>query len=388
MDFQLTEEQQILQQSVRDFVARYCPREEVRRWDDTGQFPPEIYERMAEQGYLGIAVDPEYGGSSGDIISQTIILEELVRGIQASAVYFLNTSCFGAMSVGVYGTEEQKRFFLPALCEGKMRFAISITEPGGGTDVLGHMKTFARKADDGWVVNGVKMFTTAAAWADYILLVTRSKRPEELTKKSDGVTVFLFPTKTEGVSMRPIPTMGHRTIHTYEVVYDNVRIADRYVLGEPHQGWKLLLHTLNNERILTAAYGLGSAQAALDDAVAHAKVREAFGKPIGAFQAIAHHIANMAMALEQARLLTYKAAWLQSVGKPCGLEATMAKCAATEAASMCSDLGMQILGGTGMSMEADMQRYWRDSRVMRIGPVSNEMARNFVAMELGLPRSY
>ncbi len=388
MNFDLTEQQQSLRDSVKDFVARYCPPEDVRRWDDTCTFPQDVYEKMAEYGYLGIAVDPEYGGSGGDIISQTIIYEQLVRGMQGSAQFFANSSCFGAMSVGVYGTEEQKRFFLPSLCEGKLRFAISITEPGGGTDVLGHMKTFARKTDDGWIVNGVKVFTTGPDVADYILLVTRSKKPEELTKKSDGVTVFLCPTKSEGVSMRVMPTIGLRTIDSFEVVYDNVCIPDQLLLGEPHQGWRVLLHTLNNERILSAAFSLGCAQAALDDAVAHAKVREAFGKPIGAFQAVAHHIANMAMAIEQSRLLTYKAAWLQSQGLPCGLEATMAKCVAAETASLCGDLGMQILGGTGMSLEADMQRYWRDSRVMRIGPVSNEMARNFIAMELGLPRSY
>jgi acyl-CoA dehydrogenase len=218
--------------------------------------------------------------------------------------------------------------------------------------------------------------------------VTRSKPDDQLTKKSDGITVFMCPNNGEGISRSPMPTLGNRTMEHFQMTYDNLVIPHEYVLGTPHEGWRQLLFTLNNERILTASFSLGICQAALNDSIAYAKTREAFGRPIGAFQSVAHHIANMALALEQARLLTYKAAWMQSQNLPCGKEATMAKIAATEAASMSADLGMQILGGAGMLMATDMQRYWRDNRVMRIGPVSNEMGRNFVAMELGLPRPY
>jgi acyl-CoA dehydrogenase len=384
----LTDEHIALRESVREFAARYCPPDQVRKWDDEQHFPVHVYEAMAELGYMGIAVDPEYGGSGGDVIAQEIMVEELYRAMQGSAEMWFNTSCFGGESVRAYGNEDQKRKILPGIVAGKLMFAISVTEPGGGTDVLGHMRTRAEKVDGGWLVNGRKIFTTAADIADYILLVTRSKPDAQLKRKSDGINVFLFPAKTDGISMKDIPKMSQRTLGHFEVTYDNVYIPDEYLLGEPHEGWRQLLHTLNNERILGAAFCLGCAQAALDDAVAYANVREAYGKPIGAFQAIAHHIANMAMAIEQARLMTLKAAWMQSRGLPCGMEATMAKVAASEAASMSSDLGMQILGGYGMALTTDMQRYWRDSRIMRLGPVSNEMGRNFIAMELGLPRSY
>lgn len=384
----LTDEHEMLRQSVREFVARYCPPDQVRRWDDEKHFPEQVYEGLAEHGYCGIAIDPEYGGSGGDILSQAVVLEELSRGMQATAVMWLNTACFGGKSVGIYGSEEQKRRWLPDIAAGKLKFAISITEPGGGTDVLGHMETTSTETDEGWVVNGRKVFTTAGDVADYLLLVTRSKPRDQLTKKSDGITVFLAPNNLDGISRKEMPTLGNRTIGHFQMTYDNVVVPHEYVLGTPHDGWRQLLYTLNNERILTASFALGLARAALDDAIAYAKVREAFGRPIGGFQAVAHHIANMAIALEQARLLTYKSAWMQSQALPCGMEATMAKIAATEAASMAADLGMQILGGAGMLMQTDMQRYWRDNRVMRIGPVSNEMGRNFVAMELGLPRPY
>ena len=388
MDPILTEAHEMLRDAVRDFTRTHCPPAEVRRWDAEGKFPLHVYDALAADGYLGIGVDEEFGGSGGDIISQAVVYQELARAMQGSAQLWMNTSCFGAQSVGAYGTPEQKAKFLPAICEGKVHFAISITEPGGGTDVLGHMQTQARQVEGGWLVNGRKVFSTGVDYADYILLVTRSLPVDSVAKKSEGITVFLCPAKDPNVTLRLMPMLGYNTFHSYEVTYDNVFIPDELVLGEPHTGWRHLLHTLNNERILSACFSLGCAQAALDDAIAYAKVREAFGKPIGAFQAVAHHVANMAIAVDQARLLIHRAAWLQSKGQRCGMECTMAKCVAAEAASYCSDLGIQVLGGSGISMATDMQRYWRDSRVMRIGPVSNEMARNYIAMELGLPRNY
>lgn len=378
----------VVQESIRAFTRHYCPRESVREWDRNARHPAEVYDALVEHGFMGIAISEEYGGSGGDIVAQALVFEELSRAMQGSAQLWMTTSCFGGQSVGLHGTEEQRQRFLPAISRGELHFAISITEPGGGTDVLGHMETEARKVDGGWRVRGRKVWTTGIDRSDYVLLVARSKARQDLRKKSDGITLFLCPVRSEGVSFREMPTLGLRTLSSFDVSYNDVFVEDALVLGEPHGAWAQLIETLNNERILSASFSLGCAQAALDDAIDYAKEREAFGRQIGAFQAIAHHVANMAISLEQARLLTYKAAWLQARGLPCGLEATMAKCVAGEAASLCGDLGMQILGGVGMSMEQDMQRYWRDSRVMRVSPISNEMARNFIAMELGLPRNY
>jgi acyl-CoA dehydrogenase len=384
----LSDENLALQESLREFTHRYCPKDAVREWDNAAEHPSEVYAALTEHGFMGVAIDEEYGGSGGDILAQALVFEELSRAMQGSAQLWMTTSCFGGRTIGLHGNEEQKHRFLPAICKGELHFAISITEPGGGTDVLGHMETHSRKVDGGWIVNGSKIFTTGIDHADYVLLVTRSLSDDELKKKSDGITLFLCPVDAPGLTYFERPTLGLRTLRSFEVHYDDVFIADDLVLGEPHRGWSLLMQTLNNERILSAAFSVGCAQAALDDAIAYAKEREAFGKPIGSFQAVAHHVANMAIALEQARLLMYRAAWLQARELPCGMEATMAKCAAGEAASLCSDLGIQVLGGMGLSFEHDMQRYWRDSRVMRVSPISNEMSRNFIAMELGLPRNY
>jgi acyl-CoA dehydrogenase len=388
MDPFLSEEQLMLRESVREFTARHCPPDVVRKWDEEQTFPHDVYAAMAGHGYMGIAIDEEYGGSGGDIVSQVIVMEELSRAMQGSSLGWLNTSCFGGKSVGLYGNEEQRRRFLPQIANGELFFAISVTEPGGGTDLLGHLETRCRPTDGGWIVDGRKVFTTGADIADYILLAARSKPDDELTKKSDGITVFLFPAKSEGIGLKPIPTFVQRTIDHFEVTYKDVFIPDEYVLGEPHGGWKLLIQTINNERILAGAYALGCAQAALEDAIAYAKVREAFGRPIGSFQAIAHHIANMAMSVRSARLIVHQAAWMQSNDLDATMEAAMCKVVASESASFTADLGMQILGGYGMTTSTDMQRYWRDSRVIRIGPVTNEVARSFIATELGLGRSY
>jgi acyl-CoA dehydrogenase len=385
--FMLDDDQLALQSAVRDFTRRYCPRQQVREWDERREFPRHVYKALADHGYMGVAIDPEYGGTGGDVLSQVIIMEELCRAMQGSATMWLNTSCIGAKNVSLHGNEDQKRELLPRIAAGELFFCFSITEPDGGTDLLGHLNTHSRPVEGGWLVNGRKVYSSAADIADYLLLATRSKPVAELSKKSDGVTVFLFPKDTPGIAMRAMPTIGQRTIMHWELGYTDVFVPDKYVFGEPHNGWKTLIETINNERILVAAYALGHAQAALEDSIAYANEREAFGKPIGAFQAIAHYVANMAMSVEAARMMTYKAAWLQSRGLPCAKEAAMAKVMASDAASAAADTGIQIMGGYGLLVEMDMQRYWRDSRPMRIGPVTNEVARNFIARQLGLPKS-
>jgi acyl-CoA dehydrogenase len=249
------------------------------------------------------------------------------------------------------------------------------------------MRTRATKVDGGWLVNGGKVWTTGANVATYLLLVCRTAPPED-GKKHLGITGLLVDPATPGVSMEPIPALGLNCLDSFTMSYDNVFVPDENVLGEPNEGWKLLTHTLNNERILTAAMCVGIAQAALDDALAYAKEREAFGRPIGQFQSIANYLVDMRVAVEQARLLTYRAAWLQAKGKPCGPESTMACMVASKAVSKVADDGIQILGSYGYSLEYPMQRYWRDTRQLRIGPISNEMAANYLASTMGLPKSY
>jgi acyl-CoA dehydrogenase len=388
MDFSFTKDQELLRDMVREFVKRECPREYIRQIDERGEFPHDLWEKMSEAGLHGIAIPEEYGGSGGDIISQVIVAEELARSLAGLTWIWAATSCFGGKSIGVYGTEEQKRFFLPRIARGEIKISISVTEPGGGTDVLGALSTFAEEKDDHFIINGTKVFTTGADVADYLLLLARTNR--DVRKRSEGTSVFIIDAKSPGIQVRPIKTLGLRAFHTCEVIYESVRVPKENLLGEKDKGWQQFVATLNNERVILAGISIGIAKSVLQEAIEHAKKRYAFGRPIGQYQAIQHYIANIALETEMAELLTYKAAWLQTQGKwaESGLESTMAKIAASEAAIRAADRGIQILGGYGYTMEYDMQRFWRDARIYAIGPISNEMGRNYIAQWLGLPRSY
>lgn len=384
--FEFTEEQRLFRETMRELVDREFPKEYAREVEAREEFPWDLWEKIGAAGLHGVAVDEEYGGQGGTIIDQMIVAEELARTLAGLLWVWGVTSFSGAKSVGLYGSEEQKRRILPDLAAGKLMFAISLTEPGGGTDVLGSMRTRAEKVEGGWVVNGTKIWSTMAHVADLLLLVARTKTDVE--KPSDGITVFMCDAKAEGITATPIPKLGMRSIGSCEVALENVFITDENVLGEVHAGWKQLVGTLNNERIMVAALCCGVLQGILEDMVKYASERIAFGKPIGQFQAIQHMIADTHIALETARLHTYRAAWLQSLGRPCGVESTMAKIVASEGAVQAADRGIQILGGYGYSQEFDMQRYWRDVRLYRIGPITNEMGRNYIGESLGLPRSF
>jgi alkylation response protein AidB-like acyl-CoA dehydrogenase len=266
-----------------------------------------------------------------------------------------------------------------------MTWAISLTEPDGGTDVFGAMKTRGKRVDGGWVVNGTKIWSTMAHVADRLFLVARTgegKRPHE------GVSVFLCDAKAEGITATPIPKLGMRALGSCEVVFDDVFIPDEDVLGEIDRGWVVLAETLNSERIMNGANCSGALAGVLELMVDYVQERHAFGKPIGQMQAVQHMIADTYAGLETSRLHTYRAAWLQSLGKPCGVESTMAKLIASEQCFAGADRGMQVMGGYGYATEYDMQRYWRDMRLYRVAPINNEMGRNFLAESLGLPRSF
>jgi len=221
--------------------------------------------------------------------------------------------------------------------------------------------------------------------ADRILVLARTSDEE---KASRGLTMFLVDGKAEGLTATPIPKLGMRALGSCEVSFDGVFVPDADVLGESGTGWRQVTASLNSERIMVAAMCTGILRGVLEDAVAYAKERHAFGKPIGALQAVQHHIADIATDVETCRLHTYRAAWLERDGRPCGVEATMAKAVTAELACAGADMGIQILGGYGYAHEYDMQRYWRDVRLYRIGPISTEMSKNVIGESLGLPRSF
>jgi len=386
LNFNLGEQKDLLRQEIRKLVDHECPREYVREMDEKEEFPQKVWNALGEAGYLGIPIDTQYGGAGGDILDMVIVVEEMAKKSASIALTFMMSSCFGAKALAFAGTEKQKQELLPRLARGQLMFAISVTEPDGGTDVLNAMKTMARADGDSFVINGSKVWTTCAHISDYMVVYARTN--PNAPKKTQGITTFLVDPKTPGVEIRKINKLGIRATSSFEVFYNDVRVPRDNILGRLDYGFYDLLPMLNNERILVAAICLGLAQAAFADALAYAQQRHASGKPIGQFQAIQHELARTATDIELAKLITYKAAWMQSLGQECGQEANMAKLVAANAACQAADRGMQILGGYCYSMEFDMQRYWRDARLYRIAPITDEMVLNFIGERLGLPRSF
>ena len=387
LNFSFTEEQDLFRRSLRELVddkfsKAFCHEVEAR-----DEFPWDLWERLGAAGLTGIGIPEEYGGQGGGIIEQVILDEELSRTM-AGLYWLLGITLFDAKAIAAAGSEEQKQRFLPEIAAGRLMFAITLTEPDGGTDVLNAMRTQARRVDGGWVVNGTKIWSTLAHAADRLFLVARTSPVGDDGKGHRGITVFLCDAKAHGVTATPIPKLGMRSLGSCEVQFDDVFIPDEDVLGEVDGGWRVIAETLNSERIMNGANCTGALSGVLEDMVAYAKERTAFGKPIGQFQAVQHMIADTYTGLETARLLTYRAAWLQASGLPCGLESTMAKLVASEACFAGADRGMQVLGGYGYAMEYNMQRYWRDMRLYRVAPINNEMARNMLAESFGLPRSF
>ena len=387
MDFQLSEEQAAFRDIVRRWVDAELPKDLMRKLEaDEENYPYLIWDKLKAQGFFGIGIPEEYGGLGGDVVMQMIFAREMARTAGGLLWVWGLTSFGGAKTLTVAGTEEQRRQWLPQMAAGNLRVSLSMTEPDGGTDVLGAMKTYADKVDGGWVINGAKMWTTAARAADRLLVLARSDR--NAAKKHHGLTAFFVDAKTPGITATLLPKLGMRAMGSCSVSYDNVFVPDSDVLGAPHQAWGAMLPSLNNERIMVGAQCLGAIDGVLEDALAYMMQRHAFGKPIGQFQILQHYIADIATSQKLTELLLYNVAWMQANGMPCGNEANMLKMVATENAVKAADLGIQILGGMGYSAETDMQRYWRDHRILRMTPISNEMVRNTIAENLGLPRSF
>jgi acyl-CoA dehydrogenase len=383
----LDEELVLFRKETHDWVERECPKDWARELEQhEHDWPFELFDKFTAAGFHGIGIPEEYGGQGGNVLVQMILARELARTLGGLAWLWGITSFAGAKSIGAYGSEEQKQRFLPEIAEGKHRFAIGFTEPGGGTDVLGGMRTFGRPADGGWILNGNKTWCSAAHTADYILLLARTD--EDVAKRHQGLTLFLVPTDADGVQISEIPKLGMRALGSCDVGLSDVFVPDELVLGNPGDAWYTLLPTLNNERIILASFCCGILDGVLEDALAYMHEREAFGGSIGRFQILQHYVADIAMWRHQADLVVTHAAGLQDRGEPCFQETTMAKVIASEYAVQAADVGIQILGGMGYSAETDMQRYWRDARLFRIGPITNEMARNTIAENLGLPRSF
>lgn len=387
MNLELSEEDQLFRDMTRKWVDKEFPKDWCRELErKEHEFPDEFWQKLVGYGAHGIGIPEEYGGQGGSIIIQALFARELARTAAGLVWIWGVTSFSGSKAISFCGSEEQKRRFLPEIAKGELKTAMSYSEPGGGTDLLGAMRTTAKKTNGGWILNGEKIWSTLANVADYLLLMARSDK--DVAKPSDGVSIFFVPRRSDGITITELPKLGMRALSSCSVHLDEVFVPDELLLGEEGRGWYNSTKTLNNERLINAASCLGMLDGVIEDAVEHMKTRHAFGKPIGQFQALQHYLADMAMWRKQAELIVYHTAALQAEGRPSAIDAAMAKTICSEYVGKAADLGIQILGGMGYSAETDMQRYWRDSRLLRIGPVSNEMARNQIAESFGLPRSY
>lgn len=387
MDFELDHETTAFVDSVRKWVNKECPKDWCRALERREhEFPQQLWDKLTEAGFPGLGVAEEYGGMGGDIVIQALFMREFARTAGGLGWVWGITAFSGTSAITLHGTDEQKQRFLPEMAAGRLRTAISFTEPGGGTDLLSGLRTTATKVDGGWIINGEKIWSTTADTADYLLLIARSDK--NVARRTDGLSLFFVPSKSKGISTTPLDKLGMRALNSCTVHLDDVFVPDNLLLGEAGKAWKESTQTLNSERIIMSSMCLGMIDGVLEDALEHMKTRRAFGKTIGEFQALQHYVADIAMWQKQSELMLFHTASLQAKGKPCAMEAAMTKTLVSEYACQAADHGISILGGMGYSAETDMQRYWRDARLLRIGPVSNEMARNMIAEGLGLPRSF
>lgn len=383
--FGISEENQLLRETARNFLDRELPRERIRELDQAREpVPRDVWRKMGDLGWHGMLIDERYGGAGDDVSSYAILLEEIGRHWGSMASDFV----LGSMLCGLlerFGSEEQREALLPGVASGENVVAFSLSEPGGGTDLL-RLRTRATLEDGEWVIRGQKLYTSAAPQSTHICVLARTDEPTD-GKLARGLSLILVE-RQDAISVRKLKLLGMRSAGTSEVFYDGARAPQDALLGERGRGFYHLIGSLNRERIAAASLSVGLAQAAFDEALAYAKERTAFDRPIGQFQAIQHYLADMAIEIEQTRLLVRKAAWLESEGLPCSMEAAMAKVAGGELAVRATDRGMRILAGHGMTEDSPMERYLRDSRLQPFSPMSNEMGRNTIGEMLGLPRSY
>ena len=309
-------------------------------------------------------------------------------GSTLSQMFMLNP-IFGGVTLSRIGNDEQKAALLPGLVKGKIMFAMALTEPNAGSNSL-EIQTFANADGDGWRLNGQKIWITAVPQASKLLVIARTKTLAESSGKTDGISLFLIDRDRAGLTHQSIDKVGTRTLPSSMVFFDDVRIEPSELLGTLHGGFRQLLDVLNTERIVTTAGLVGTAQIATELAIRYAKDRKIFaGQPIGSYQAIQFPLAEAHIQTECARLMNYKAASLHDEGKPYGSEANMGKWMAGHAAGQATDRAIQTMGGMGYSKEYHVERLWRDARLFRIAPISEEMVLNFVAQhDLGMPRSY
>jgi len=376
MDFQLTEEQKEIKKAAREFALKEFEKEKSISFELKEEFPWELYKKAAQLGFIGVWIPEEYGGQGYGALESVLIIEEFTR-VDSTLSYPLWAAEAGLELIALFGTEEQKRKYLPIVARGEGVMAQAYTEPDHGSDIT-LLSTTAKKDGDEYVINGVKTFITGASYASFFIVLCQTN--PEAKPPYRGQSLFIIDKDTPGIDISKLEgKMGLKTATTCEVSFDNVRVPKDALLGEENKGFYYALQGFNISRVKVAAQGVGLAQGALDRALEYAKSREQFGRRIADFQAIQHKLADMAVKTEAARLLTYKAAWQIDQGKPDPMLSAMAKLLAGKVANEVVDEALQIYGGYGYYLENEIERYYRDARVIRIYEGTDEIQKNTIA---------
>lgn len=380
VDIDFTPEQVMFRDAVRDFCEREITREYVRECDRQHRPPRELYDKLGQQGWLGINIPLEYGGSGGGAVEVAILLEELGRAFLDLSFWVFRAVTWGGLTIGRDGREEIKQELLPRVADGSSTVCFALTEPQSGSDAASIVLAAHEDGDD-YVLNGQKVFTSGFKASDLVVVATRTSTEG---RKHHGITNFLVDTNAAGVTSTEIETLGHWPLGTAQVFFDDVRVPKERMLGTLHDGWADLSVYLRYERLCLSAARTGAAQAALADSIAYALEREQFDRPIAKFQAVSHRLAEMQMMTEISEMLVYRYASRLDRDIATVRDAAILKLYACEAYKEVADMGLQVLGGYGYTMEYDLQRHYRESRLGVIGAGTSDIQRNIIAKTMGL----
>jgi alkylation response protein AidB-like acyl-CoA dehydrogenase len=377
VDFDFNDEQKMLQKGARDFFEKECPKSLVKKMaeDEKGN-PPELWQKMAQLGWLGLIYPEQYGGSGGNIIDLIALEEEMGRACLPGA--FFSTVLLGGLFVLNAGSEEQKKNLLPDIANGKVVLTLAMNEVNPNYEAAA-IEAEAKSEKDDYVISGTKLFVPDAHIADYIICIARTKKS---TKPEDGITAFLVDRKSAGISITVLKTIAGDKL--CEVVFNKVKVSKKNIVGKLDQAWGPLEKTLQQVTVARCAEMVGGAQKALEMAADHAKKRVQFDRPIGTFQAIQHIIANAMMDVDASRFLTYEAAWKFGEGLQCAKEIAMAKGWTSEAYQRVTAAGEQVLGGIGYTTDGDMQLYYKRAKAAELTLGDGRFQREALAKELGM----
>lgn len=383
MDFGLTDEQEMLRKTARDFVTKVCPPEKAKLWDEQSVFPPELLTGFANLGWFSLPFSEKDGGEGGGPLELALIAEELGRASFDVTMCFIGVLIPG-MTVFRWATDDQRKWVREEIMTGRHRLAVAMSEPDVGSDAAA-LRTAAVDAGDHYVLNGQKMWCTGGGQPDTTIAMYVRTGPRE--PKHKGISLLLVDPTLEGVEVRRIPTLARHILGTTEVTLTDVKVDKANLVGPQDGAWKVMLSNLELERVLLSGGYVGAAQATLDEMLEYSKQREAFGRKIGEFQSLAHAMADLQVEIDSARLLTRRAAWMLSQGMACSREGAMAKLKGSETYANAARLGMQVMAGHGFSTESVMSFRYRESIVTTISGGTSQIQRNGIARSMGL-RAY